>query len=103
MPGMVFVQEVRAVSRIWGRLESGERWWAAECVLRAIGGALLALSAAMAAWLHRTLPSAHSQAAGFAAAALAVTCLSLGLALLFEGPGLFRLLPVPGRQAHFPS
>ncbi len=39
------------MGKILRRLESGERWWAAEIVLRSFGLILLSLCAADALWL----------------------------------------------------
>lgn len=83
------------------RLETGKRWWAAEAVIRATGLVLLGLCAASARQLYRwvSAPPAHSVApAEFILAMLAVACWALGTAFLFEGPGLFKLVPVPLRH-----
>lgn len=83
------------------RLQSGQRWWAAELGLRALAGALLAL--ALACFRHLELRVAGAAGAAprpaeFAAAALAFAGTVAGLALLIEGPGLFRLVPYPRRR-----
>ena len=86
--------------KIRHRLESGERWWAAEFVLRTLGVALLGAFAALWRVVVRMvghMPPHQGTPAEFAVAALAFVCLTSGLALLFEGPGLFRLLPMPPR------
>lgn len=86
--------------KIRHRLESDERWWAAEVVLRLIGLALLGACAAFGRVVLRLVghsPPHQGTPAEFAVAALAFVCLTSGLALLFEGPGLFRLLPMPPR------
>ncbi len=82
------------------RLESNQPGWAAQIAVRSAGLALLGLCAAAAWWLHRSvsqLPAHSATFLEFAAAALAVSSGCLGWALLGEGPGLFRLIPVPGR------
>lgn len=86
------------------RLGKGNRWWAAEIVLRAFGAALLGICAAASWWLRRSVaqPPAHAATLlEFALAVLIVASFGLGLAFLFEGPGLFRLIPVPGRHGQF--
>ncbi len=89
---------MRAVMR---RLESQERWWAAEIGVRLIGLALLGIAAANS-WLLRrfvlSLPAHGATAGEFALAAAAVAAFTLGCAFTAEGPGLFRLLPVPARN-----
>lgn len=87
------------------RLRQGERWWAAEAVLR--GAGLLVLAAcyhlglvaqrlAVAPPLHRvTLPE-------FALSVAVFFLLTTGLALTVEGPGLFRQVAIPVRSAYFP-
>jgi hypothetical protein len=42
-------------------------------------------------------PQHEATALEFAIAATTFVCLSAGLALLFEGQGLFRLVPLPPR------
>lgn len=88
------------MNAILERLERGERWWAAEIVLRSIGLGLLHACALMLRrifWLvHQPRP--HQGAPlEFAVAAIAFACLSAGLALLLEGPGLFRRVDLPPR------
>jgi hypothetical protein len=90
------------VAAILRRLESERPGWAAQIAVRSAGLALLGLCAAAAWWLHRSVHQLPPHSAGlleFAAAALAVTSGCLGWALLGEGPGLFRLIPNPGRIA----
>jgi hypothetical protein len=92
------------MGQIMRRLESGERWWAAEIVLRSFGLSLLALCAATALWLCRSVhqPPAHSaRALEYGAALVAFLSWSLGWAFLVEGPGLFKLIPVPPRHRRF--
>lgn len=86
------------------RLEQGAGGWPAQLSLR-LGGALLlglcALAVTMlAASMHRPPPHA-AYPAEFGEAALSVLTWALGWALLIEGPGLFRLIPVPPRHARF--
>ena len=85
---------------IRNRLERGERCWPADLALRGAGLGLLTLF--MLAW--RTVcrladqPPPHGVAPStFAIAAVAYACLSIGLALVLDGAGLFRLLPMPPR------
>ncbi len=68
---------------------------------RAAGLSLLAGCAVASRWLalsaHR--PPGHAVSAiELLAAALAAATLGCGLALLFEGAGLFELIPVPQRH-----
>jgi hypothetical protein len=82
------------------RLRRGERWWAAEVVLRAAGIGLLDGCYRLALLAHRTLaaPSPHDATlAEFAICAATFLALTAGLALTMEGPGLLRDLPVPPR------
>jgi len=86
------------------RLESGERWWAAEIVLRSLGLALLMLCAATASWLCSDVHQPQfrePRPLDFAAALLVFLGWSLGWALFVVGPGLFRLVPVPPRYRRF--
>ena len=76
--------------------------WPTELALRLGGAGLLAAAGRLALMLHRWLamsgrhPVSLSQfALGDAAFALCVA----GLALVIEGPGLFRLVPVPRHSA----
>jgi hypothetical protein len=90
------------VAAILRRLESDRPSWAVQIAVRSAGVALLGLCAAAAWWLHRSvsqLPHHGATFLEFAAAALAVASGCLGWALLGEGPGLFRLIPNPGRIA----
>lgn len=77
------------------------RWWA-EGLLRSAGLALLAGSARAGDRLVRLVHSGASSqgtAAEFVLAAAAFALLCLGLAMLLEGPGLFRQVPIPPRSA----
>jgi len=88
------------VAAILRRLESDHPGWAAQIAIRSAGLVLLGLCAAAAWWLHRAVAqTSHGLTLlEFLAAALAVTSGCLGWALLGEGPGLFRMVPVPGRS-----
>jgi hypothetical protein len=89
-----------AVKSILSRMEKGERVWAAEFVLRASGLVLLTLCRIAVLGLLRMVrlvPPHQATPAEFAVAAAAFVCLTTGLALLFEGPGLLRLMPRPPR------
>jgi len=82
------------------RLASGQRWWAAELVLRPAGLCCLAAAVALAFLVHRRIiaPPPHDPAPlDFLTCLGAVILLSLGLALAIEGPGLFRRVPRPPR------
>lgn len=77
------------------RIRRGERLWPIEIGARLLGLALLVLSLRLSLALQRHLAGGVTPgqfAAGLAAFALLVC----GLAALVEGPGLWRLLPVPG-------
>jgi hypothetical protein len=92
---------MRAILR---RLESGQRWWAAEAVLRGLGLAMLVAALAAGNWVCRSvqhLPTHPVTAFEFAGATSAVIGLSLGSAFTFEGPGLFRAIPVRPRARVF--
>lgn len=91
-----------AKSRIMRRLESGERWWAAEIVLRSFGLALLGLCAAASWWLYRLVhqpPPHEARPLEMAVALVVVLGWSLGWSFLVVGPGLFKLVPVPSRSS----
>lgn len=92
------------MGRIMRRLESGERWWAAEIVLRAFGLGLLGLCAASALWLLRLVhqpPPHEARSAEDLAALLVCVGWSLGWCFLAEGPGLFKLVDLPERHGRF--
>jgi hypothetical protein len=83
------------------RLERGERCWPAEIGLRCAGAVLLAVGAILARALHRLVlePPLHQPRPAECAVALIVLgCLSSGMALAAEGPGLFRLVPRPPKS-----
>lgn len=83
------------------RLQSGERWWAAEILFRFLALALFWLAALCGRGLeHRvTLPPPHQASpAEFAIAAAGVVLGAGGLACLIEGPGLLRIVPLPRRR-----
>lgn len=90
---------------ILARLARGERWMAAELVLRGLGLALLGLCAWVALWLHRSV--AHAQPGHaptplhLGAAAIVAASFGLGACLTCEGPMLFRHIPAPGRSGSF--
>ena len=93
------------MSGIYDRLRKGERWWAAEVVLRAGGLILLGACyrAALLAHMLINAPPPHQATLGeFAACAATFLMLTCGLALTFKGPGLFRHLPIPPQSAYFP-
>jgi hypothetical protein len=82
------------------RLHRGNRWWAAEFVLRAAGLGIPAVCALMARTLDRLAnqpPPHDGTLLEFVLGAVAVVSPWAGLALLFEGPRLFRLMPKPPR------
>jgi hypothetical protein len=92
------------MSKIMRRLESGERWWTAEIALRSFGLVLLGFCAFAAMWLYRSVHAspAHVIAAfHYLVAALVFLSWSLGWCFLVEGPGLFKLIPVPPRHRRF--
>lgn len=87
------------------RLRKGERWWAAEVILRA-GGLILLGGCYRAALLAQSLinrsPPHQATPGEFAVCAATFLLLTCGLALTFEGPGLFRHMPIPAHSAYFP-
>jgi hypothetical protein len=85
------------VPSIRQRLNSGERWWAAELVLRLVGLALLGGCAIAARAVIRLSAHQSGTPLEFVVALLAFGCLTSGLALLMVGPGLFKLMPKPPR------
>ena len=92
-----------SLQRILDRLGTGERWWAAEVVLRAAGLALFGLAALAALWLTRSMrvPAPHSATWRELLAAYAAVLSGCGGALLtFFGPWCFKRMPLPrGRAA----
>jgi hypothetical protein len=91
---------IAAVKAIIRRMQQGERVWPAEALLRLSGLALLGACRLAALWLLRLVriaPPHQGTPAEVAVAAAVFVCLTTGLALLFEGPGLFRLMPRPPR------
>src|SRR5262245_51266006 len=85
------------------RLGTGERWWAAELVLRGAGLALLAGCMLTTLWLYRSVHRPPGHAASvveFLAAAGAVIGGCGGAMLVWQGPGLFELVPIPSRTIH---
>ena len=88
------------------RLRRGERWWPAELLLRIAGLAFLYGACKLAVLAHHLImrPPLHEPSLGeFAISAATFLCLTCGLALTVEGPGLFRLVPIPARSAYFPG
>ena len=86
------------------RLESGAGGWPAQAGLRLggallLGGCALAVSA-LAVSIHHA-PLHNADPAEFGEAVLSVIAWALGWALLLEGPGLFRLIPVPPGHIRF--
>lgn len=87
------------------RLHKGERWWAAEIVLRIGGFASLGTcyrAALLAHLLIATQPPHQATPGEFAVVAAMFLALTGGLALTFVGPGLLRRVPIPARSAYFP-
>jgi len=92
---------VRAFLR---QLEQGAGGWPAQLGLRAGGAVLLTGCALLASALFASIhhPPHHPVApAEFGEAMLSVIAWALGWALLVEGPGLFRMIPVPPSHARF--
>jgi hypothetical protein len=84
---------------IMRRLQSAERWWAAEAVLRVLGLAALALAAGAGAWLYSSvhLPPRHqADVLEYFAGALVVLGWATGWPLLLLGKGLFKPVELPG-------
>lgn len=89
-----------SVQTIVVRLRRGEAGRPVDGGLRACGLAFLGGCTCAARCLHRQvgqLPLHPGSPLEAAIAALAVACLWVGLALLIEGAGLFRLMPIPPR------
>lgn len=87
------------------RLGKGQRWWAAEILLRLGGLVLLGACYGAALLAHRliTTPPPHQATLAEFALCLGVyLSLSGGLALSLVGPGLFRHVPIPAHSAYFP-
>ncbi|MBB4839700.1 MULTISPECIES: hypothetical protein [Sphingomonas] len=86
------------------RMEQGEGGWPAQLWLR-FGGVLLLGACALAVWtlvVSMNRPPQHNATpAEFGEALSGVVAWTLGWALLIEGPGLFRLIPVPPRHIRF--
>ena len=88
------------------RLQSGERWRAADVATRLIGGLFLLL-AAYSAWVLRGWMQGMPRSSALLAACtpselglavVAFVSLVAALAFLIEGAGLFRLVPYPRRR-----
>lgn len=89
---------MRAVMR---RLQSGERWWAAEIAFRVVALVCFGLVVLCLLHLERSvdrLPAHEPTLAEFAVSGAGVVLFSAGIACLIEGPGLFRLIPDPRRR-----
>lgn len=87
------------------RLRKGERWWAAEVMLRFTGLILLGIcyrTALLAHTLINTQPPHQTTPSEFAICAVTFLALTCGIALTFEGPGLLRHVPIPPHSAFFP-
>lgn len=87
------------------RLRKGERWWAAEVVLRFCGLVFLGGCYRAALLAHRlinTSPPHQATPGEFAVCAVTFLMLTCSLALIFEGPGLFHHVPIPAHSAYFP-
>ena len=92
------------MSRHLDRLRRGERWWAAEIALRLAGLAMLASFYRVVLIAHNWVIAAPRHSVGlaiFALCAVSMTLFSAGLGFLFEGPGLFRMVPIPRKSAYF--
>lgn len=86
------------------RLRRGERWWAAEFMLRALGLALLAGCGKLGLVAHRmsATPPPHEATMGeFAVCFGIVVLLTSGLALTLFGPGLFEEVPISSRSSWY--
>jgi hypothetical protein len=94
-----------SMGTILHRLESGKRWWPAEIGLRFLGLCLLRLCAAAVAFLSRLIHQSPLHAVRpieMLIAAVVFLSWSLGCALLFQGPELFRLADLPARHWRSP-
>lgn len=83
------------------RMLSGQRRWQIETALRTLGAALVTLAGACGRLLVLLFAGPLPQQAGlreFLIAALAFGLFVAGLALLIEGPALFRQVPYPRRR-----
>ena len=93
------------MSRHLDHLRTGERWWTAEVVLRALGLGLLAGCCRMWLLAHAmvtSLPSQHQATLGeIAVCAAIVIALSSGISLSLYGPGLFEHVPIPRGSAWY--
>jgi hypothetical protein len=85
-------------------LRQGERWWPAEIAMRGAGLALLAACYRTAMLAHRlttAAPPHRVTLAEFGLCAAIFLLLIFGLALVAEGPGLLRRVPIPAHSAFF--
>lgn len=88
------------MATMFERIKQGDRCWMAELTLRLAGLAVLAIAAFIARMLGRLInqgPPHSASPVELTIAAAACACLSAGLALAFEGAGLFRLVSLPPR------
>jgi len=86
------------MSRNLDRLRKGERWWAAEVVLRSVGVLLLSACYRLGIIAHRWVaaqPLHQATLREFAVCLAIAVCLTSGLALTMFGPKLFEHVPIP--------
>ena len=91
------------LKQIFDRLGTGERWWAAEILMRLAGLALIAGCVFAGRWLYGSVHTPPPHEAGgleLVAAAVVVTCGLGGTMLAFIGPSMFKQVPIPG-GSHF--
>ncbi len=85
------------------RLREGQRWPAAELVLRAMGLVMLLASGRLVRIAGRLAfgpAEYHRPLSEYAVCLGAVLLLSAGIALMIEGPGLFHHVQIPGRTGN---
>ena len=81
------------MNTIMRRLQSGERWWAAEAVLRTLGLVSLAMCAGATDWLYGSLhtqPAHQASALELLAGVPVVFGWCMGWPLFLLGKGLFK-------------
>jgi hypothetical protein len=86
------------IRQIFDRLGTGQRWWAAELVLRLAGVALLAGAGLAVWWLYASVnqpPLHEARILELLAAAAGVLGASFGSTLAVCGPSLFERVPIP--------
>ena len=89
---------------IMRRLQSSERWWAAEAALRALGLASLAICAGATDWLYgsvHTQPAHQASALELLAGVPVVFGWCMGWPLLLLGKGLFKPVVLHGWREGF--